>query len=66
MPNQEKTKTECKRCGKLHNREDLQFSYDYHGITFRLVCYKCMAEIDEIGYDGEKYSKFDECLEDDY
>lgn len=66
MENPGKITIECKRCGTPHLREDLQFSYDCHGITYRLVCPKCMEQIEKIGYDGEEYSELDECITEDY
>jgi hypothetical protein len=62
----ESSAEECKRCGKILPREDLQFSYDCRGIPFRLVCDKCMDVIDRIGYDGEHYTEADECIDEDY
>jgi hypothetical protein len=58
--------TKCKRCGATAMRSELSMSYDCHGIPFRLVCYKCSEEIDEIGFDGVPYSSSDENIDKDY
>lgn len=59
---------ECKRCHKFVQREDMDFSRDCHGITFRLVCYDCLDEIynNPPYYDGEYYTELDECIDYDY
>jgi late competence protein required for DNA uptake (superfamily II DNA/RNA helicase) len=58
---------ECKRCGRTRPRNEMRFSFDCHGIPFRLVCDKCMDEIERTkGYDGEYYSEADECIDEDY
>nr|UWD69058.1 MAG: zinc-ribbon domain protein [Bacteriophage sp.] len=51
-------KLTCPVCGKEFQREDMTFTRDCHGITFRLVCFDC--------YDGAYYSEADECIEEDY
>ena len=56
----------CARCGVEAMRSELQLSYDCQGIPFRLVCSKCLDEIDDIGYDGQYYDSSDECLDYDY
>jgi hypothetical protein len=56
----------CGRCGKLMPRSEMSYSYDCHGIPFRLVCPDCKEEIQDIGYDGEYYTEYDEQIEDDY
>lgn len=56
----------CKRCEKDVLKSETEWSHDYHGIIFRRVCSACSDEIDEIGYDGEKYDSSDEQIEDDY
>lgn len=56
----------CMRCGKEVNHDDLQLTYDYHGIPFRYVCEECMEQVYEIGYDGVPYSELDENLDYDY
>ena len=51
----------CPVCGKEHEREEMAFTYDCHGIPFRLVCYNCYEKIMETkGYDGEYYTELDE------
>ena len=43
------------------------WTYDCHGITYRLVCYKCYDRImEEKGYDGEFYTELDENIDDYY
>lgn len=43
------------------------FTYDCHGIPFRLVCWDCYNRVmDEKGYDGEYYTEADECIDYDY
>ena len=57
----------CPHCGKKFNREDMCFTHDCHGITYRLVCFDCWDEIMfERGYDGEYYTEADECIDYDY
>lgn len=57
----------CPVCGKEYPREDMSFTRDCHGITFRLVCFNCWERImEEKGYDGEYYDELDEQIEDDY
>jgi len=59
-------KMRCARCGVEAMRSELQLSYDCQGIPFRLVCSKCLDEIDDIGYDGQYYDSNDECIDYDY
>lgn len=35
-------KLTCPVCGKEFHREDMDFTRDCHGITFRLVCFDSM------------------------
>ena len=56
----------CHECGKEFHRFDLSWSYDCHGITFRLLCPKCLEHAMSKGYDGEYYDECDECLEYEY
>lgn len=56
----------CPICGNEVDREDMMFTKDCHGITFRLVCYSCYTRIMRKGYDGEHYTDADEQIEDDY
>ena len=53
----------CPVCGKEVDRADMNFTRDCHGITYRLVCWKCYNELMEKGYDGEYYTEADECLD---
>ena len=53
-------------CGKEVAREDMLFTHDCHGITYRLVCFDCYEKLMEKGYDGEYYSEAYECLDYDY
>ena len=57
---------ECPICGNKYCREDMTFTYDCHGITYRLVCHKCYDIAMERGYDGEYYTEADECIDSDY
>ena len=57
---------ECACCNKQVERNDMQFTRDCHGIPFRLVCLDCYDKIMDKGYDGEYYTEFDECLDEDY
>ena len=56
----------CPVCGKEVERNDMNFTRDCHGITFRLVCNDCWEKLMEKGYDGEYYSEADECIDEDY
>jgi len=57
----------CPVCGKEHPRSEMTFTYDCHGIPFRLVCYGCYIQIMETkGYDGQYYTEADECIDYDY
>lgn len=57
----------CPVCGREVPRVYTTFTYDCHGIPFRLVCYGCYDKImDEKGYDGEYYTELDECIDWDY
>ena len=57
----------CPICGKEVERNDMQYTRDCHGITYRLVCIDCYDEImDKKGYDGEYYTEFDECIDECY
>lgn len=42
------------------------YTKDCHGITYRLVCFRCYEKLMAKGYDGEYYSEADECIDDDY
>lgn len=56
----------CQCCEKEVERRDMEFTRDFHGITFRLVCYNCYNKLMAKGYDGQYYSEADECLDEDY
>lgn len=57
----------CPVCGQEYEREYMTFTYDCHGIPFRLVCYDCYERImEDKGYDGEYYTEADECIDYDY
>lgn len=57
----------CPECGKEVDREYMWWTYDCHGIPFRLVCFDCCDRIMESkGYDGEYYTEADETIEPDY
>ena len=57
----------CRVCHQEVSRDDMQWTYDCHGIPFRLVCSDCYDNImEEQGYDGEYYTEFDENIEEDY
>lgn len=56
----------CPICNNETDREDMNFTKDCHGITFKLVCYKCWEKLMSKGYDGEYYTEADEQIEDSY
>lgn len=56
----------CPTCGKEVVRDDMLFTYDCHGIAFRLVCFDCYEKLMAKGYDGQYYDEADECLDEDY
>lgn len=55
---------DCPVCGQKYPRKDMDFSRDCHGITFRLLCWKCLEDVMAKGYDGQYYTEADECLGD--
>ena len=59
-------KIECPICKGEFLREDMTFTRDCHGITYRLVCFDCYDKVMGKGYDGEYYTEADECMEEDY
>jgi hypothetical protein len=59
-------KIECPVCKGEFQREDMTFTRDCHGITFRLVCFGCYEKVMAKGYDGAYYTEADECIEEDY
>lgn len=56
----------CQECEKFFPRHEMSWSYDCHGITFRLLCPECWERVMGKGYDGEYYDECDECLDYDY
>ena len=56
----------CPVCEKEFQRDDMIFTRDCHGITFRLVCLGCYDKVMYKGYDGEYYTEADECIDWDY
>ena len=56
----------CPVCEKEVYRDEMQYTRDCHGITFRLVCWDCYKRLMAKGYDGEYYDEADEQIEDDY
>lgn len=56
----------CPCCEREVDRSDMDFTSDCHGITYRLVCFKCWEKLMKKGYDGEYYTEADECIEEDY
>ena len=62
----ESGKLECPICRQMYKREDMTYTRDCHGITYRLVCYRCYPKAMAKGYDGEHYTEADECIEIDY
>ena len=51
----------CPVCGQEFDRNEMFFTYDCHGIPFRLVCSNCYDIIMcSKGYDGELYTELDE------
>lgn len=56
----------CPICGEEWSKDDMQLTYDCHGIPFRFVCPDCYDKAMEKGYDGEYYTELDECIDDYY
>ena len=57
----------CPLCKQGFFREYMKFSYDCHGIPFRLICEDCYEEVmNTKGYDGEYYTELDENIEPDW
>ena len=50
-------KIECPVCKGEFLREDMTFTRDCHGITYRLVCFDCYDKVMGKGYDGEYYTE---------
>lgn len=55
----------CPVCGRQVRRMEFAWTYDCHGIQFRLVCSKCRDELMSKGYDGEYYTEADETIYED-
>ena len=56
----------CENCEREVKREDMLYTRDCHGITFRLVCYDCYNKLMAKGYDSEYYTENDENFDYDY
>lgn len=56
----------CPVCEREVERNDMSFTRDCHGITYRLVCNSCYLKLMAKGYDGEYYNESDECIDYDY
>lgn len=56
----------CQCCQKEVERNDMLYTRDCHGITFRLVCSDCYRKLMAKGYDGVHYDENDECLDEEY
>ena len=57
---------ECPICKQKFTRDEMGWSYDCHGITYRLLCFNCLEAVyDEKGYDGEYYDESDENIWDE-
>lgn len=63
--NEEKDIRVCPVCGKEKERQEMDYTTDCHGITFRLVCMDCWRKIMARGYDGEYYDERDEQIDPD-
>lgn len=63
---QERELRTCPVCGGEVYRDEMLYTKDCHGITFRLVCWNCYNRLMEKGYDGEYYDEADEQIDDDY
>ena len=63
---QERELRTCPVCGEEIYRDEMLYTKDCHGITFRLVCWNCYNRLMAKGYDGENYDEADEQIEDDY
>ncbi len=56
----------CPCCNRKVDRNDMNYTSDCQGITFRLVCIACYEKLMKKGYDGEYYSEMDEYIDCDY
>lgn len=60
-------KKECPICRKEFRVANMEWSADCYGIRFRLLCPDCLnAVYAEKGFDGERYTEYDECIDYDY
>ena len=60
-------KVKCPICGKIFRAHEMVMTRDCHGILYRKVCEKCYEIIQGTkGYDGERYTEADECIEEDW
>lgn len=55
----------CPACDRETERQDMIYTRDCHGITYRLVCHDCYDKLMAKGYDGEYYTEADECINED-
>ena len=55
---------QCACCEGVFERNDMDFTRDCYGITYRLVCLNCWEKLMEKGYDGQMYNEFDENIYD--
>lgn len=56
----------CPVCRQGHERDDMLFTKDCHGIPYRLVCFDCYHRLMEKGYDGEYYGEQEEQIDAEY
>lgn len=56
----------CPIYEKETDRNDMLYTKDCHGITFRLVCHACYQKLMAKGYDGEYYTELDGDIEPDF
>lgn len=56
----------CPCCNEKIKRQDMNYTRDCHGITYRLVCFRCYEKLMAKGYDGEYYLEAYECIDNDY
>lgn len=57
---------QCPVCGKEKPRDEMAYTHDCWGITYRLVCFDCYDKVMAKGYDGQAYTAADENLDEDY
>lgn len=58
----------CPECGREVSRDNMAFTRDCQGITFRLLCIDCYDKVmnNEPFFDGQYYDEFDENIEPDF